>query len=133
MMPNHTKTNQTETFYIDSRGFLYLKFSRENNYNSLTVTQLNKYLAFISNICNQTTTSILIDLRGVFGIVSISQPCLRLFAKDIQLKTVCNKIAFITNSLPLSLKINNYITMHHPNIYTKVYNNIEDGIDFCKK
>ena len=125
-------TNQTETFHIDSRGFLYLKFYRENNYNLLTVQLLNKYLKVISNICEKTTSCILVDLRGVFGIVSVEKPCLMLLAKDIRLETVCKKIAFVTNSLPLRLKINNYITMHHPIVHTKVYSDIDDGIDFCK-
>ena len=131
-MPNISHKNQTETFYIDFRGFLHLKFISDTNYNAITVELLNRYLYIISKTCNQNTPSVIIDLRDVHGIVSIADPCFKLLAKDIRLKTVCNKIAFITNSLTLTLKINNYITMYRPNVHTKVYKSIDDGIDFCK-
>lgn len=132
MMPTISTKNETETFYIDFRGFLYLKFISDTNYNFITVEQLNKYLDITSKICNKKTPSILIDLRDVRGIVSFADPCFKLLAKDIRLKTVCNKIAIITNSLALSLKLNNYITMYRPDVLTKVYNGLDDGINFCK-
>ena len=131
-MPDIINNNQTETFSIDLRGFLYLKFVSNTNYKVITVELLNKYIYIISKICNQNTPSILIDLRDVHGIVSFADPCFKLLAKDIRLKTVCNKIAVITNSLTLSLKLNNYITMYRPDVHTKVYNGIDDGINFCK-
>jgi hypothetical protein len=131
-MPILTDTYDTESFYIDSRGFLYLKFYRENNFTLKSINLLNEYLEVISNTCNETTASILVDLRDVFGIVTISEPCLRLLFKDIRLMTVCNKIAFITNSPPLSSTINNYIEMYSPKVLTKVYNDIDDGIGLCE-
>ena len=131
MMPSLTKFDSNKTFYIDSRGFLYLKFSSKNNYNILAVKQIDKYLETICNICKQNSHSIIVDLRDVSGIVSANYSCLRTLAKDVQLNTVCNKIAFITTSLPLRLKIDNYITRHKPNVHTRVFQSLNDGIDFC--
>lgn len=131
-MPTYTDTTQTETFYLDNRGFLYLKFIRDNNDHLITVDQINSYLDTISKIRHHNISSILVDLRYVKGIVSIESLSFKLLAKDIRLKSVCNKIAFITNSHALNLKLNNYIARYRPAVSTKAYNDIEDGINFCK-
>ncbi len=131
-MPTLNKSKHSETFYIDSRGFLYLKLYRQNYYNQLTLEKLNEYIGVISNMCNKTTSSILVDVRDIFGVVRIDHDCLDLLAKDIRLKKVCKKVAFLTNSLPLALKIRNYITKYHPTVHTRVFNHMEEGIDFCK-
>ena len=131
MMPSLTKFDSNETFHIDSRGFLYLKFNSKKKYNVLTVKQIDKYLEAIGNICKQTSHTIIVDLTALTGIVSANYSCLRTLAKDVQLNTVCNKIAFITTSLPLRLKIDNYITRHKPNVHTRVFQSLNDGIDFC--
>lgn len=120
-----------ETFCIDNRRFLYLKFCKQNKYNALTYTKLNKHLDAISKFCNKNTTSALVDVRDIFGVISIDYSCLKLLAKDIRLKKGFKKIAFITNSIPLKYKIDNYIRKYNPNVLTRVYNNIDDGIDFC--
>jgi hypothetical protein len=130
-MPTLTKTGSHETFIIDSRGFLYLKFSSKSNYNVLKIREVDKYLEAISNICKQTSHCLIVDLTDVSGIVSANYSCLRTLAKDIQLNTVCKKIALITNSLPLRLKLDNYITRHKPNVHTRVFQTLDDGIDFC--
>lgn len=132
MMPNICTENETETFYIDFRGFLCLKFISENNYNLVTIKDLNRYLDIISKIHTHNISSILVDLRNVKGIISVDNISFKLLAKDIRLRSVCHKIAFVTHSPLLTLKINNYITMYRPNVHTKVYNNIENGIEFCK-
>jgi hypothetical protein len=131
-MPTLNQNNDTETFKIDSRGFLYLKLYREANYNTLTVESLNKYLDTISNVCDKNAKAILVDIRDIFGVVSIDYPCYRLLSKDIRLKNVCQKMAFVTNSLPLQLKINNYITKYNPNVRTRVFKYLNDGVDYCK-
>ncbi len=132
MMPKIDNKTETETFYLDSRGFFHLKFISDNNYNLVTFDHLNSYLDSISKIHNYNISSVLVDLRNVNGIVSIDNVSLKLLSKDIRLRSVCNKIAFITRSYALTLKLNNYITRYRPNVLTKVYNDINDGIDFCK-
>jgi hypothetical protein len=130
-MQTFTNTRSTETFYIDSRGFLYLKFYSTNNYSLLTADQLNEYLDPISNICNKNVTSILVDLSGILGLISIDCDCYKLLAKNIKLKTVCKKMAFITNAIPLRLKIDKYIKVYRPQMHTRVFNYLDAGIEFC--
>lgn len=130
-MQTFTKTRSTETFCIDSRGFLHLKFRSENNYILLRFEELNHYIDAISKICNSNVSSILVDIRDITGLVSIDFPCYRLLAKDTRLKAVCTKLAFVSNSHHLSLKIENYIAMHKPKVRTRVFNDLEDGINYC--
>lgn len=132
MIPDINYPASTQTFHIDKYGILYLNLHGESKYNLLTIERLNNYIDSISKICDNSAESILIDLRNIYGVISIEASCFNLLAKDMRLKTVCRKMAFITNSLPLTLKIDNYITKYHPNIRTRVFNYVEDGIDFCK-
>lgn len=132
-MPTKSYIIPNETFYIDHRGFIYLKFYRANKYNLITIDQLNEQIEVFSNIFDKNTSSILVDIRDIFGLFSVDFRCFRLLAKDIRLKKVCNKIAFITNSDPLNIKINNYINKFRPTIKTRVFRYIDDAIDFCKK
>lgn len=130
-MPTINNNYQDDTFYIDERGFIYLKLCRQNKYNLITLEQLNTHIEILSNICDKNTSSILVDIRDVFGLFSVDFRCFTLLAKDIRLKTVCNKIAFITNSFPINIKINNYIEKFKPTVKTRVFKYIDDGIDFC--
>ncbi|MCH7524390.1 MAG: hypothetical protein IIC74_05100 [Bacteroidetes bacterium] len=120
-----------ETFYIDSRGFLYLKLYCSDNNSILTVEKLNKYIDSISSICDKNITSVVIDIRDVFGVVSNIHSSFRLISKDIQLKTFCKKIGFIANSAPIKSKINNYLLIHNPAIHIRVFNNIDECINYC--
>ena len=132
MLEQNTHSASNQTFHIDEYGILHLKLYGESKYNLLTVKKLNTYISTISNICDKSATSILIDLRNVLGVISIDSSCYWLLAEDLRLKSVCSKIAFITNSLSLKLKIDKYNSIYHPKVETRVFNNVGDGISYCR-
>ena len=128
-MPNKNISHLGQNCYIDERGFLYFKLVNQDNCNLLTVQQLNELIVAVSSICENSYMPFLVDLRYATGVASYST--FKLLAKDIQLKSVCSKIAFIVNSLPLKILIHNYIKMHNPKIVSCVFNDIDEGISFC--
>jgi len=128
-MPNKNIPHLGQNCYIDERGFLYFKLVNQENCNLLTIEQLNKLIVDVSSICENSYMPFLVDLRYATGVASYST--FKLLAKDIQLKSVCSKIAFIVNSLPLKILIHNYIKINKPKIPSQVYYDIDGGINYC--
>ncbi len=129
-MPNTNITYSSKNSYIDERGFLYFKVITQENANLLTIGKLNRYIITVSKICENNYLPFLVDLRDVSG--TVKNNTLKLLAKDIHLKSVCSKMAFIVNSLPIKILIINYIKMHKPKILSIVFDDIDEGINFCK-
>lgn len=128
-MPNKNIPHLSQNFYIDERGFLYFKLVNHENCNLLTIEQLNKYIIAASGICENNYMPFLVDLRYATGVASYST--FKLLGKDIQLKSVCSKMALIVNSLPLKILMHNYIKVNKPKIPSQVFYDIEGGINFC--
>ena len=128
-MPNKNISHLGQNCYIDERGFLYFKLVNQENCNLLTIEQLNKLIVAVSGICENSYMPFLVDLRYATGVASCSS--FKLLAKDLQLKLVCSKIAFIVNSFPLKVLIHNYIKLHKPKITSQVFYDIDGGINFC--
>ncbi|MFI1770831.1 hypothetical protein [Thalassobellus citreus] len=131
MMPALIDSNLTESFYIDERGFLYLKISNKNTNYLFTAAELVEYIDIITKTCDKKTNTLLIDVRNFLGEVTFQRPCYLLYAKDLKLKSVCKKVVFITNTAKVNLKIENYISKYKPKVDTKVFNCLEKAIDYC--
>ncbi len=128
-MPNKNIPHLSQNFYIDERGFLYFKLVNQENCNILTIEKLNKLIVDVTSFCENYYMPFLVDLRYASGVAGYST--FKLLAKDIQLKSVCSKISFIVNSLPLKILIYNYIKIHKPHIHSQVFHDLDGGINFC--
>ena len=117
-----------KAYYIDKRGFLYLKIVNQKRCKDFKTEQLKIYINLATTIAKENHIPILIDSRDVTGVISSST--FSLLAKDSKLKACFSKIAFVANSLPIKLMIHNYIRIYKPYIPTKVFKTIEQGIDY---
>ena len=112
-------------------GILYCHLFNNNIHHSLHEESVLNYINTMILLCNGKKSPFVIDLRNCRG--TYTTTAAKLLSNTKELKQVRFFEAFIINSISSKLLVDSYKRIYDPNTDYKVFDKMEDAVDFCKK
>lgn len=119
---------ENASFWTDSSGILYCKFSNKDSNSKLDFKSASLYIRAITKLCNGKAMPFLIDVRDTQGTFSISAA--KLIAKNLELVKLRISEAFITNTIGITLLISTYKRLYNPRTPFGVFNEMDKAKEY---